>query len=136
MIVWRQFARAACLIGLLTSFLGTPCAVAQVSVGATNHVMVVGTKIAPPFAMKSDDGTWSGISIELWHRIAADLHLSYRFEEVSLDELINGTAAHRLDGAVAAITVTPSVPKSSISLSRISRLAWVLRSGESPSSTG
>jgi hypothetical protein len=48
--------------------------------------MVVGTKIAPPFAMKSDDGTWSGISIELWYRIAADERLSYRFEKVSLEE--------------------------------------------------
>jgi polar amino acid transport system substrate-binding protein len=104
--VWRQLAWAACLIGALASFLGTPCAVAQVSVGGINNVMVVGTKIAPPFAMKSDNGTWSGISIELWRRIAADLHLSYRFEEVSLDELIDGTAAHRLDAAIAAITVT------------------------------
>ena len=105
-IVWRQLAKTACLIGVLASLLGTPCAVAQVSVGGTNHVMVVGTKIAPPFAMKSNDGTWSGISIELWRRIADNLHLSYRFEEVSLDELINGTAAHRLDAAIAAITVT------------------------------
>lgn len=56
--------------------------------------------------MKSDDGAWSGISIALWRRIAADLHLKYRFKQVSLDELINGTAAHRLDGAIAAITVT------------------------------
>ena len=68
--------------------------------------MVVGTKVAPPFAMKSDDGSWSGISIELWRRTAADLHLSYRFQEVSLDELIMGTASHRLDAAIAAITVT------------------------------
>jgi polar amino acid transport system substrate-binding protein len=104
-MVRRQLALAACVI-VLASFPGTSRAVAQVPVGGTNRVMVVGTKIAPPFAMKSDDGTWSGISIELWRRIAADLHLSYRFEEASLDELINGTAAHRLDAGIAAITVT------------------------------
>ncbi|HEX4570605.1 MAG TPA: transporter substrate-binding domain-containing protein, partial [Dongiaceae bacterium] len=102
-IVWRQLALAACA---LASFLGTPRAAAQMSVPGANHVMIVGTKVAPPFAMKSDDGSWSGISIELWRRIATDLHLSYRFEEVSLDELINGTAGHRLDAAIAAITVT------------------------------
>ena len=94
---------AACA---LASFLGAPRAAAQMSVVGTNHMMIVGTKVAPPFAMKSDDGSWSGISIELWRRIAADLHLNYRFEEVSLDELINGTAAHRLDAGIAAITVT------------------------------
>jgi len=105
-IVWRKLARTACLIVALAGALGTRCAVGQVPEGGTNHVMIIGTKIAPPFAMKSDDGTWSGISIELWQRIAADLHLHYRFEEVSLDELINGTAEHRLDAAIAAITVT------------------------------
>jgi polar amino acid transport system substrate-binding protein len=105
-IDWRQLARAACLIGALFSLLGALRASAQGSIGGTNPVMVVGTKIAPPFAMKLDDGTWSGISIELWRRVAAGLHLRYRFEEVSLDELINGTAAHRLDAAIAAITVT------------------------------
>lgn len=103
---WRQLARAACVIGLLGSFLGTPCADAQGPADQTNHVLIIGTKVSPPFAMKSDDGAWSGISIELWRRIAADLHLKYRFKEVSLDELINGTAVHRLDGAIAAITVT------------------------------
>jgi polar amino acid transport system substrate-binding protein len=105
-INWKQLARAACLVGTLARSLGPPCAAAQVSVSPTHHVMIVGTKIAPPFAMKSVDGTWSGISIELWRRIAADLHMRYRFEEVKLDELINGTAAHRLDTAIAAITVT------------------------------
>jgi polar amino acid transport system substrate-binding protein len=105
-IGWRQLARVVCLIGVLSSFLGTLCAGAQGSPSETNGVMVVGTKIAPPFAMKSDDGTWSGISIELWRRVAADLHLRYRFEEVTLDELINETGSHRLDAAIAAITVT------------------------------
>ena len=102
-IHWWQLVLAACA---LASFVGTPHAAAQMSVAGADHVMIVGTKVAPPFAMKSDDGSWSGISIELWRRIAADLHLSYRFEEVSLDELINGTAAHRLDAGIAAITVT------------------------------
>jgi polar amino acid transport system substrate-binding protein len=105
-IVWQQLVRAACLVGILASFLGTPCPAAGVPVSGTNHVVIVGTKIAPPFAMKSDDGTWSGVSIQLWRRIAADLHLRYRFEEVRLEELINGTAAHRLDTSIAAITVT------------------------------
>lgn len=90
----------------LVGLLGTPRAAAQTSVAGADHVMIVGTKVAPPFAIKSDDGSWSGISVELWRRIAADLHLRYRFQEVSLDELISGTAAHRLDAAIAAITVT------------------------------
>ena len=103
---WRQIARAAVVVAFLGSVLGTPCADAQGPADATDHVMVIGTRVSPPFAMKSGDGAWSGISIELWRRLAADLHLQYRFKEVSLGELINGTAEHRLDGAIAAITVT------------------------------
>src|SRR5262249_10410650 len=102
-ILWRRLALTACA---MASFLGTPRAAAQMSVAGTNHALIVGTKVAPPFAMKTADGSWARIRIHLWRRIAADLHLRYRFEEVSLDELINGTAAHRLDAAIAAITVT------------------------------
>ena len=46
--------------------------------------LVVGTKVAAPFAMKEEDSTWRGISIELWRRIANQMHLRYRFEETSL----------------------------------------------------
>jgi polar amino acid transport system substrate-binding protein len=28
--------------------------------------LIIGTKEAPPFSMKGTDGTWQGISIELW----------------------------------------------------------------------
>ena len=30
----------------------------------------VGTKEAPPFAMKAADGTWAGLSIELWEQMS------------------------------------------------------------------
>ena len=32
--------------------------------------LVIGTKEAPPFAMKQPDGSWRGISIDLWRRVA------------------------------------------------------------------
>ena len=34
--------------------------------------LVVGLIQSPPFCMR-DDGSWSGISVELWREIAADL---------------------------------------------------------------
>ena len=36
--------------------------------------LVIGTKEAPPFAMKAADGTWNGISVDLWRRVADQLH--------------------------------------------------------------
>lgn len=68
--------------------------------------LVVGTKVAPPFAMKAEDGTWHGISIDLWQRIANQLHLRYRFQETTLQGLTDGVAKGSLDAAVAALTVT------------------------------
>ncbi len=69
--------------------------------------LVVGTKEAPPFAMKSADGNWTGISIDLWRRIAAENKVPFRFaEEATVQGLIDGVAAGKFDVAVAALTVT------------------------------
>jgi ABC-type amino acid transport substrate-binding protein len=68
---------------------------------------VVGTKEAPPFAFKRRDGSWTGISIELWRAIAAELGYRYDWRETDLPGLIDGVRKGRFDAAVAALTVTP-----------------------------
>jgi polar amino acid transport system substrate-binding protein len=70
--------------------------------------LVVGTKEAPPFAIKDDQGNWSGISIELWRKIADRLKLRYRFVDVvSVPSLLENVESGDFDVAVAAITITP-----------------------------
>jgi polar amino acid transport system substrate-binding protein len=83
-----------------------PQAKAQNLGQAEARELVIGTKVAPPFAIKAEDGTWHGISIDLWRRIADQMHLHYRFQETTLKGLIDGVADHSLDAAVAAVTVT------------------------------
>jgi polar amino acid transport system substrate-binding protein len=69
--------------------------------------IVVGTKEAAPFAMKGPDGQWTGISIELWRRIAEKQNLKFRFhEEETVPGLIDATVQGKIDIAVAALTVT------------------------------
>ena len=68
--------------------------------------LVIGTKVTPPFAMKAEDGTWRGISVDLWRRIAEQTHLRYRFQETTLKGLTEGVSEGSLDAAVAALTVT------------------------------
>lgn len=68
--------------------------------------LVVATRHAPPFAIRNQNGTWDGISIDLWRRIAAELGLRYRFEEAGLEEMLEGVATKRFDAAVAALSVT------------------------------
>ena len=67
----------------------------------------VATRSVPPFAYQDADGTWRGIAIELWERIADTIGVSSRYVEVSLDEMLKGTAAGRFDAAVGALSVTP-----------------------------
>jgi ABC-type amino acid transport substrate-binding protein len=71
-----------------------------------NRTIVVGTKEAPPFAFKSDESTWKGISIDLWRDIASELNLTFEFRESDLEGLLDGVANRSLDVAVAAITMT------------------------------
>lgn len=68
--------------------------------------LVIGTKQAPPFAMRSPDGVWHGLSIDLWRAVAQDLGLTFEIEERDLEGLVTGLEDGSLDAAVAALTVT------------------------------
>jgi len=94
---------AAALAAVLAQ---VPQAQAQAPGPPEARELVIGTKVAPPFAMKAADGTWRGISIDLWRRIADQIHLRYRFQETTLKGLTDGVAEGSLDAGVAALTVT------------------------------
>jgi polar amino acid transport system substrate-binding protein len=99
----RAIIEAVALAAMLAQ---APQAWAQTPGAPEARELVVGTKVAPPFAMKAEDGTWRGISIDLWRRIANQAHLRYRFQETTLKGLTDGVAEGWLDAAVAALTVT------------------------------
>ncbi|EAU42476.1 extracellular solute-binding protein, family 3 [Fulvimarina pelagi HTCC2506] len=92
---------------------GTPVGEATESVAASNgpdvsQPFVVATREAPPFAMKDGNGEWTGLSIWLWERIAADLDIEYQLEETDLASMIEGVADGRYESSIAAMTITPS----------------------------
>ena len=70
------------------------------------RTLIVGTKEVPPFAMKNQKGSWTGISIDLWDKIATELDIQFTFKEMDLQGLLDGVANGSLDVAVAALTVT------------------------------
>lgn len=78
--------------------------------GATvepKETLVIGTREAPPFAMKNADGKWSGLSIDLWSQMAKDLRLDYTFKEMGdPDSLVTGVADGSVNASISAITVT------------------------------
>ena len=89
-------------------FLQAP-AMAQIDGKQRSGNLVVGTMRVPPFASHGDDGVWSGLSIELWQRVATEMNLAYEFREFDYDPdgLLDALEGNRIDVAVATMPVTP-----------------------------
>lgn len=101
------------IVCLCVNLIGYSEASAQtVSVSAVNtngshRELTVAIKAAAPFAFKLQDGTWSGLSIDLWRRLADQVGLHYHFVEVpTVQEQISGVASSQFDIAIAAISIT------------------------------
>jgi polar amino acid transport system substrate-binding protein len=69
--------------------------------------LVVGLTQSPGFCMRAKDGSWSGISVELWHWIADDLGVDTEFRETTITGLFDDLAPGRpLDVSIGALTIT------------------------------
>jgi polar amino acid transport system substrate-binding protein len=68
--------------------------------------LVVGTRERPPFAIKNDDGTWSGIAIDLWRSIAGQLGVSYELQERDQEALFRGIQDGTFDVVIDALAIT------------------------------
>ena len=106
---WRRYA---CVAVMFLAVIGSENAHAQMpqpsdSQGFPQRELVIGTKEAPPFAMKDADGNWTGISIDLWREVAEKLGLKFRLaEEPNVQRLVEATSRGDYDVSVAAITIT------------------------------
>jgi polar amino acid transport system substrate-binding protein len=69
--------------------------------------LVVGLTHSPPFCILGEDGSWSGISVELWQWIADDLGIDTEFRESTVTGLFDDLAPGRpLDLSIGALTIT------------------------------
>lgn len=69
--------------------------------------MVVGFQVAPPFIVK-DDGSYSGVGMDLWAKIADSLHVSYSVKEFDLTSLVEAIHSGEVDVAISPLAVTAS----------------------------
>jgi ABC-type amino acid transport substrate-binding protein len=74
---------------------------------STDQVFKVGIKEAPPFVIKSPDNQWTGISVDLWKRIAKKNNFQYQFQEQKLQGIFAGIQNGSLDFGIGALTITP-----------------------------
>lgn len=72
--------RYVALAALLLAMLSPAPALAQVPDDRATHLSV-GVLVAPPFMMKTANGRWDGLSIELWQELAKALDLEFTWRE-------------------------------------------------------
>jgi polar amino acid transport system substrate-binding protein len=109
-IAYLNSLLAVTLAFLATNFLSVGAAHSQepaASPPTARTRLVVGLTQSPPFCIHGEDGSWSGISVELWHWIAADLGVDTEFRESTVTGLFDDLAPGRpLDVSIGALTIT------------------------------
>ncbi len=62
----------------------------------------------PPYAYVDSDGSISGVSVDLWRRVAEQMEWPFRLIPVAdMESLLSGLEQGRYDAAIGAITITP-----------------------------
>jgi len=88
-------------------FQGVGCTQPQSAEPPPEKELVVAIKEAPPFVIKHDDGSFHGIGVDLWRRVADRLQLRYGFlEQPDAAALIKGLAEGTYDASFGALSVT------------------------------
>src|SRR5271170_5929224 len=78
-------ALAFCLVGAVAR------STASGAERAPDEPLRVAVYDAPPYGSVDDEGLFSGASVDLWRRVADDLHLNYRFIAVAqMKDVITG----------------------------------------------
>src|SRR5579863_8470118 len=64
--------------------------------GTDARPLVVGTRRVPPFVIVDGDGSFSGISIDVWRQVAGLLELKYTMKEIPFSD-IDATETNVID---------------------------------------
>ena len=99
------FRRIPFVAGLLVVLIA-PTLIAAQSAKAPRRALQVGVKPAPPFVIVNADSSLSGISIDLWQRMADELKLQFEYKMTDLTGLLDGLQSGKYDVGVAPLTMT------------------------------
>ena len=96
---------AALILAVTTQAQGAGAAAPAAAAGKPLRVAVYN---AAPYGSLERNGLFSGVSVELWRRVAEDRRWQYEFQSVaSMDDVLGGLESGRFDAAIGAITITP-----------------------------
>src|ERR1700751_3120053 len=96
---------------LLFCWMFTPAAFAEslapsASPSPTPPKLIVGIWSAPPFNIRQDDGSWTGVSVDLWQEIASDLKTDFEFREIRVNDRFGALMNGWIDVCVGPTTIT------------------------------
>jgi len=74
--------------------------------GGEGKKLVVGIVPIPPFAIKSEEGEWHGVSWAIWHLAAARLGWEYEIKRITLAEIIPALLSGEIDVAATGYGIT------------------------------
>src|SRR5580700_11175238 len=109
----RPALRFRSLIGvvLATLGLGGCFAAAVCAYGAEEHEtgpLRIAVYDVPPYGYVDADGSISGVSVDLWRRVAERMEREFKLIPVSdMESILSGLEQGRFDAAIGAITITP-----------------------------
>lgn len=90
------------LIALWLMLLGFNAAAAE----PNEPVLRVGISEVPPFVIKEPDGSWRGISIDLWGTVASAAGYRFELQPMPFERLLPSLEEGQLDVVVGALTMT------------------------------
>lgn len=93
------------LISLLLALLTIAPVQSQDSL---NQSLVVGIKNTPPFVIEREDGSLTGVSVELWDQVAESLGIEFTYQQMELTELTKALETGDIDLSINPLTVTSS----------------------------
>ncbi len=91
----------AVVIACLLAFSAAAAHTQPATPSSAPRKLIVGTHEAPPFIIKAPDGSFSGISIDLWRHLADTLRLDYEIRDVPVADLVTSARDGRVDVVVS-----------------------------------
>ncbi len=106
--VVSMFKRFFFLLFLCLCVFSSGVAFSADKVQPDHGVLKIGVWEIGPFVVKAADGTWTGLTIEIWEHIAKQLDLKYEYVPYVHHDLLNAIKTGEVDVGLSSITATHS----------------------------
>lgn len=71
---------------------------------ANREILLVGVENSAPYSFK--DTKWTGLSVELWEKVALDNQFNFQYIEVPFDQMLNALSRCEIDLFLPGVTIS------------------------------